>query len=307
MKFLFLLCSDATIDPVASATLKQIKVHYGTTPSTFIIEGKHVLQSPINDHTLFFAETSDIACALYPTIANEINAQFADVDMVGLINWHGGANAPTKIFCAHSTADVTLGLFGPTSGELLTATLLAIEAERQAAGLTEFRTIFEASHWSGTAYGRQANELLHVKAPVFDIEIGSFPEDWNDPIAQQVLVKALGKIPDYCTFDKPRALFIGGIHFEPSATDIVFQNAVIEHHLPNHWLVSGGYDLPGSEMKIVAAAKSCLLMPELIVYHAGLKAAYKENIRRAGEILGIPCATHKQLRAPDWKQTVLQR
>ena len=304
MKFLFLFCSDPSIDPVAPRVFSIAKDYYSATSTNLTIGGKIVYQAQVNDSQLFFAETRNIASSLYPEIAEELNSQFSDVSMIGLINWHAGANAPAKIFCAHSTADVPSGTFGPTSGDLLSSTLLAIEAERNKAGLTDFRTFFEASHWSGTMDGRPASELLQVKAPVFDIEIGSYPDDWNHNEAGLVLARALGEIPKFCSSDRTRALYLGGIHFEPSATEMVFQNIAIEHHLPNQWLVSGGYDLPGAEAKIIAAAKSCSSLPELIVYHAGLKSAYKENARRAATILGIPCASHKQVRAPDWKQTI---
>lgn len=306
MKFLFLFCSDVGIDPVAPAVLHQARDYYAATPTSFTVGGKRVSQAEVNGHHFFFAETHRFASELYPELAAELNAQFSDVDMIGLVNWHAGANAPSKIFCAHSTADVPSGIFGPTSGKLLIATLMAIEAERLAAGLTDFRTLFEASHWSGLTYGRQALELLDVRAPVFDIEIGSFPDEWSNPIAQQVLARAFGRIPEFCGLDRPRALYLGGIHFEPSATEMAFQYVVIEHHLPNQWLVSGEYNLPGAEEKIIAAAKSCLRVPELIVFHDGIKSAYKENARKAAAMLGVPCVSHKKLRAPDWKQTVFQ-
>lgn len=305
MKFLFLFCSDQAIDPVAPAVLQRAKANYNAIPTSFIVGGKPVFHADINSHQFFFAETCDVASALYPKIADEINSQFVDVNMIGLVNWHAGANAPEKIFCAHSTADVPSGIFGSTSGELLSAMLMAIESERHSLGLTDFRTLFEASHWSGTMYQRQPAELLQINAPMFDIEIGSSFDDWTHSGAQEVLARAIGKIPEFCKPDKPRALYIGGTHFEPSATEIVFQSAVIEHHLPNQWLVSGEYNLPGAEMKIIAAAKSCLLMPEIIVYHAGLKSSYKECMRKAAELLGIPCISHKQIRASDWKQTIL--
>lgn len=304
MKFLFLFCSDSTIDPVASSAYQRVKDLYIVTQTSFISD-RPVLKAEIDNHQFFFAETSQFLSAIYPQIANEINLQFGDVNLIGLVNWHAGANAPEKIFCAHSTADITNAIFGPTSGNLLAATLLAIEAERISAGLTDFQTLFEASHWSGTTYGRPASELLQINTPLIDIEIGSSFDDWTNPRAQEVLIKALGNIPKYYTSEKPRALYIGGTHFEPSATEIVFQHAVIEHHLPNQWLVSGEYNLPGAEMKIIAAAKSCLLIPEIIVYHAGLKSIYKEYARKAADVLGIPCVSHKQLRAPDWKQTLL--
>ena len=307
MKFLFLCCADRAIDPVAPYILDQAKILYAAAPTSLLVGGKNVYQAEIKGHQFFFAETHRIASELYAEISEEINSQFADIDMIGLINWHAGSNAPAKIFCAHSTADVSSGIYGATTGDLLAATLLSMEAERQWAGLEDFMTLFEASHWSGPMYGRPVDELLKVKAPVLDIEIGSYPDDWSDPRAQTVLVRALGNIPAYCSSERPRAVYLGGIHFEPSATEMIFQNIAIEHHLPNQWLVSGGYNQPGAEAKIIAAAKSCLLLPQLIVYHAGLKSAYKENARQAAAILGIPCVSHKQLRAPDWKQTVFSQ
>lgn len=304
MKFLFLFCSDPTIDPVAPRVFCLAKDYYSTVSTNLTLGEKAVYHAQINDCQFFFAETKNIASSLYPKIAEALNSQFSDVCMIGLINWHAGNNAPAKIFCAHSTADVTSGIFGPTSGDLLSSTLLSIESERNKAGLAAFRTFFEASHWSGTIYGRPASELLQVKVPVFDIEIGSYPDDWNNTEAGLVLVRALGEIPTFCNSGRLRVIYLGGIHFEPSATEMIFQNIAIEHHLPNQWLVSGQYDLPGAEAKIILAAKSCSSLPELIVYHAGLKSAYKENARRAAAILGVPCVSHKQLRTPNWKQAI---
>lgn len=305
MKLLFLFCTDLSVDPLAPFLWNQAKHDYNASHSMFMVEGKPVFQAQINGHQLFFAETNRFASAIYPEIADDLNFQFSDVDMIGLVNWHAGANAPAKIFCAHSTADVPSGVFGPTSGRVLTAILLALENERNAADLVDFRILFEASHWSGTMYGRQSNELLQVRAPVFDIEIGSYPEDWNHPEAQKAFVRALGRIPEFYKPDRIRALYLGGTHFEPSATEIAFQGVAIEHHLPNQWLVSGEYNQSGGVAKLVAAAKSCTLPPQLFVYHAGLKSAYKENARQAAASLGIPCLSHKQLRLPDWQQTIL--
>jgi D-tyrosyl-tRNA(Tyr) deacylase len=306
MKLVFLFCSDPANDPVASATFQQVKHLYHATETSLSVGGKKVFETKINDNLFFFVETRHVASGLYPEISHDINTHFSDADMIGLVNWHAGTNAPAKIFCAHSTADVTSGIFGATSGNVLSAVLLAIESEKIASSLTDFRTVFEASHWSGPMYERPVEELVHVLPPVFDIEIGSFPEDLEDPKAQEVVVKAIGKIPEFYHQDRTRVLYLGGIHFEPSATEMIFHDISIEHHLPNQWLVSGGYNLPGAETKIVAAAKSCLLKPQLIVYHAGLKSAYKEIARNAADILGIPCVSHKQLRAPDWKETILK-
>jgi D-tyrosyl-tRNA(Tyr) deacylase len=306
MKLLYLFCSNFAVDPVAPAIFQLARGYYSAKPTSYIVGGKKVLHSQMDEHELFFVETEQFPSTIYPNLADELNSQFPDVDMIGLINWHTGSNAPEKIFCAHSTADVPSGIFAPTSGQFLTAILMAIEEERRVAGLTDYRTLYEASHWSGLVYGREVKELTLLKAPVFDIEIGSSPTDWNHPKAHEALAKALGRVPSFCGLSRPRALYLGGIHFEPSATEIVFQNAFIEHHLPNQWLVSGEYNLPGAEKKILDAAKSCLQSPELIVFHAGLKSAYKEIVRKAAAVLGIPCLSHKQLRIHGWEKSLLQ-
>lgn len=297
MKFLFLFCSNSAIDPVAPHAFQRAIIEYSALSSSLVIGSKPVFQAQVNEHQYFFLETRDIASAIYPEIANDINLHFPDLNMIGLVNWHEGANAPSNIFCAHSTADITYGIFGATSGELLAATLSAMESERGSQDLSEFRTLFEASHWSGSAYGRAPSELLQIRAPVFDIEIGSSSDAWSNSKAQEILVKALGKIPEHCKGDRLRAIYMGGVHFEPSASEMIFQNVAIEHHLPNQWLVSGDYGVPGAEMKIVAAAKSCARAPQLIIYHAGLKSAYKECARRAAQLLSIPCLSHKQFRS----------
>jgi D-tyrosyl-tRNA(Tyr) deacylase len=307
MKLLFLVCEDPSIDPVAPGVFQCVKALYPLLPTSLKIGGRVVSQANVNGHCCCFAQTRHVASAVYPEIANDIREQFSDFDMIGVINWHGGANAPSKIFCVHSVADVVSGTFGVTSGEKISAVLSAIESERKSAGLDTFTTLFEASHWSGTVYGRTPAELLNILVPVFDIEIGSSLDDWGDVSAHQVLARALGKIPEFCGKNAFRALYLGGTHFEQSATELVFQGEIaLEHHLPNHWLLAGEYNIPGAEQKIIAAANSCLQTPELIIYHAGLKSPYKECAKKAASLMQVPCASHRQLRDPDWKQKVFE-
>lgn len=266
------------------------------------VEGRPVERCALpGGHTLYLAETTALACAEYPAIADELNLHFGACEFIGLVNWHTGNNAPPRIFCAHSTADIPTGIFGPTSGAHLRAVLMAMEAERASVGLNEWRVLYEASHWSGPGYGRPAAELGAVRVPVFDIEIGSFADEWADPRAHEVMAKGLARVFEFVDDSAPRALFLGGTHFEPSATEATITGIAIEHHLPNQWLVSGNYGEPGAEERVVAAAKSCRRPPQLIVYHDGLKGMYKDCARRAAALLSIPCLSHRKLRTIEWR------
>jgi D-tyrosyl-tRNA(Tyr) deacylase len=295
---LFLFCSDTTFDPVAPSIFKKALQLYQSS------EKEHAWHASFQGHELIFLESTAFPSMIYPSIAPQLNTQFPDVDFIGLINWHEGGNAPNKIFCVHSTADVPSGTFAPSSGKILSAIIKAIESEREGFNLSDFKPLYEASHWSGIVYGRPFHELTMIKAPVFDIEIGSSAEDWQNETAQDILVHALGKIPEWLQPDRPQALYLGGTHFEPSTTQIVMEGVDIAHQMPNHWLQSGEYNNPGSEAKIIACAQSCLQPVDFLIYNAGLKSAYKDNIRKAADYLGIPTISHKQMRIPNWKDTI---
>lgn len=48
----------------------------------------------------------------------------------GVVNWHGGKNAPDKILTVHSTGDVVGKIFAPSNPIYLRNLLLAIEENR---------------------------------------------------------------------------------------------------------------------------------------------------------------------------------
>ncbi|WP_456672338.1 D-aminoacyl-tRNA deacylase [Bradyrhizobium sp. LM2.9] len=80
-----------------------------------------------------------------------------------------------------------------------------------------------------------------------DIEIGSPPDDWANLLAARVLARALLHTSDRMDEPVRAVLCVGGVHFEPSFTTAVLQSfdnlpIAASHVLPNHWLVSGGYD-----------------------------------------------------------------
>ncbi|MBL7663263.1 D-aminoacyl-tRNA deacylase [bacterium] len=265
------------------------------------IEGKPVYSRVLDSGSeLVFAETTSVASYQYKDIAPEINDYFAEVELVSVVNWHQGTNAPENIFCAHSTADVQSGVYGPTSSRKLSALLRALEVSRKQSNLADWKTLAEASHWSGTMVGRPAEELLTIKPPVIDLEIGSSPSSWSNPEAHKVVIDSLANIHRSCTSD-PTIVFCGGIHFEPSLSESLLINQAafnVGLILPNQWLVSGGYDQPESIERLELAVQSLCEPVSGFCYHDNLKGSYKAVIRQAAERLKLPSFNHRKLRDP---------
>jgi hypothetical protein len=96
----------------------------------------------------------------------------------------------------------------------------------------------------------------------------------------------------------------GGVHCEWGFSDPVLasppSHAIsLSHVLPNHWLVSGGYDGEGADAKLDACAASIVGGVDVIALHKKLKADYKDAFRRLATRLDVPVITHKALARPE--------
>lgn len=59
--------------------------------------------------------------------------------------------------------------------------MLAIDENRKALGLDDFRVVTEATHWSGVHNDVGDPTLLNqYPVPMMDIEVGSEPESWEN-------------------------------------------------------------------------------------------------------------------------------
>lgn len=310
--FVFLFCNDPAVDPVAPEVLQLALERYDAVESSsWSVGGRPVFESrPETGLRLVFVPTRTVASYQYPEIAADLNAHFADAALISVVNWHAGGNAPQKVLCAHTSADVTHGCFPPAPSAMLTATLHALENARKEKGLTEWRTLIEASHWSGTPVGRPPSEILDVAAPVIDLEIGSYPEDWRDRTAHEVLVETFGSMHRYVRPNLPSVVFCGGIHFEPCLSEALLQQQIpvnLGLVLSNQWLVEGNYGGAEGDARIIEAVRSVLEPVSGLCFHDGLKSSYKTAVKDAAEKIGIPVFNHRKLRDPDFMRTLEQK
>ncbi|WFU31413.1 D-aminoacyl-tRNA deacylase [Bradyrhizobium brasilense] len=298
----FIFCVVPEKDPVAGHVLNALKAEFTLVPTGAEIDGYPVLEIVgLGDKTISIVTTDEVVSNNYARYAPILNDRFEDADVVGIVNWHEGANAPNAIFTVQTTGDLATGTFSRVDPRITRGLLLAIEDERIGSDLHAFQAYLEATHWSGVKVGDAGIRLADLRPSAIDIEIGSSPADWANPIAARVLARALVRTFDRMEEPVQSVLCMGGIHFEPSFTRAVLQPreglpVAVGHVLPNHWLVSEGYDRESRLVDLRACVHSIVGGIQSIVYHDKLKAPYKGVARLLSEELCVPILSHKKLR-----------
>jgi D-tyrosyl-tRNA(Tyr) deacylase len=298
-------CADPAKDPVAGHVFEASRRLFPLVETGGEVDGFPVLAHRDEAGREFvYVRSAEVLSHDYPRYLPVLTERFSGFDLGCVVNWHEGANAPDAIFMAHTTGDVVSGQFGPADPALTTAMLHAIERTRAEAGLERYRTVSEATHWSGVVYGHAPELLTRYTVPLLDVEIGSGPACWGDPEAAEVLARALPRVFDG---EPPRGasvLFVGGVHFEPSIRDAVVGDArrkdvAVSHILASHWLVAGGYGEPGGVEKLEACVRSIAGGVDAIVFHDSLKGPLKATVRAVAERLGVETFNHRRLRSPE--------
>lgn len=327
-------CTDLDKDPVSAHVLEQVLQCAPFEETDIAFDGWPVLAYRQATTDYHLVRLNDVLSHHYARYATAMNAHFAGVDAIVLVNWHQGAKAPNAIFTVQTTGDMASGHFSRVDPAICRKLFLAVEATRQEAGLDTFSTWMEATHWSGARHADQHDDPPHDDAPiasiddlsasVIDLEIGSCPEDWGNPTAAAVLARALFRLADPVAGDGNHAgaaavvdeasnllpvLCIGGTHFEPGFTQLLrdhgaTQGLALSHILPNHWLVAHDYDSVARDEAWAACAASIVGGVKAIVFHDNLKGSFKARARQLAESLGVPALSHKKLRTPDIAQAL---
>lgn len=298
----FIFCIVPEKDPVAGHVLSALKSASALVSVGPEIDGHPILEvSGLRDSRMSIVTTNDLVSNHYARYAPILNEHFEDANVIGVVNWHEGGNAPNAIFTVQTTGDLATGTFSPVDPRITRGLLLAIEDERSASGLHEFQTYLEATHWSGVKAGDVGSRIADLKPSVVDIEIGSSPVDWANPVAARVLARALLRTFDRIEEPVHSVLCVGGIHFEPGFTKPVLQPRAglpiaASHVLPNHWLVANGYDQESRLVDLRACANSIRGGVQGIIFHDKLKAPYKGVARLLAEELRVPMLSHKKIR-----------
>jgi hypothetical protein len=300
-KIIYLFCINNNIDPVASKVLDYLKKNYTLIETDIIIDGYTVLYYKVKNNIYYFISLNNVLSHDYKSYYSVLNTYFSDALFGGIVNWHQGLNAPDKILTVHSTGDVEKGIFGRADGGQIKSIFLALERNRKSEKLLDFTTLIEGTHWSGSLYTQSSELILKIKFPIYDIEIGSYKNSWENPLAIKVLAKSLIDIQLYDQMI-PSIIVVGGQHFENSfATFIGMENIKlsISHILPNQWINNEHYINSNGKDKLFNCINSVSDSVVAIVYHDGIKGIYKNLCRETAKLLGLSCFKHKKLKNLD--------
>jgi len=293
----FFFCDDATRDPCASHVFRELQQLPGIMQTDREYDGFPVLSAHRADGSVaLFVRTRNVVSNDYVRYAGPLTERFCNVRLAVVVNWHDGANAPDRVLTFHSTGDVPAGIFGPTVPTLFSAYTRALERERLRGGLSDYKTMIEATHWSGIMFGAAADQVNAYSRPIYDMEIGSSPACWSDPRACAALARVCAFGPEPVT-DGPIIMYCGGVHFEENVTGAVLSGRWhVGHVLPNHWLVAGQYDLAEGPAKLQRCLASYTEAPAQIAVHKGLASKLRAACTKFAESKELCAITHKQMR-----------
>lgn len=300
-KTVYFFCTDYEKDEVAPRVLDYLKNNYPLVLIKHKFDNRNIYEYVDENNNLFsYVETDKVLSYDYDKYIPLLNKLFADYDVAGVVNWHGGEKAPDKILTVHSTGDVVGGIYAPSNPLYLRNLLVSMENNRVKNNLDDFKVMTEGTHWTGTIRGGNINLIDKYEVPLFDIEIGSSLDSWSNETAVKTLATSLQDVFSHDD-DIKVLLCTGGMHFEETFSNIIINKDYkisVGHVLPNQWLVQGEYDKDEKYDLLKKCTDSIIGNIDGIVIHDNLKSGYKNQIKKLADELGIPTFKHKKLRNP---------
>ncbi len=304
MKGIYFFCCDPNKDPVASGIFNQVINMYNLQETTHIFDNQPVLKYvDLKGNEFLFAKTEEVLSHNYIKYLSQLEQLNDKYDFAGIVNWHEGKNAPNQILTVHTNSDVASGNFSTANPWLNRNIIQAIENNRLLAGLKEFSTKTEATHWSGVTYQQPAELIPQFTVPLVDIEIGSLPDSWSHPIAAEIIATSLTQVFDKIDQEEVMPiLYIGGEHFDQDLTNIAINvnfPFAFCHHLPNQWFKDYAANQEVGFKYLTKCKDSIIGDLRAIFYHDGMSGPLKTMVKTFAEQHNIPVFKHKALRDPD--------
>jgi D-tyrosyl-tRNA(Tyr) deacylase len=296
-KAVYFFCADKNRDPVASSVFNHLQNNHDFRETTLTIDGFSVMEYS-NGNYFLFVRLNDVLSHNYSKYLPVLNHHFKEFDVAAVVNWHEGTNAPDRILTIHSTGDVPSGFFSKSNPNYFKNLFCSLEQNRIKYRLGNFRVMTEATHWSGIPYKQSPELIKKYDVPIYDIEIGSTLESWNNETAIKILSESLFDLFNENSQLKT-LLCIGGVHFEEAYSNILLENNIsIGHILANQWVVENYSGENGIE-KINNCIKSIVGGINGIIFHDNLRGEYKQQCRSVAEKYNVYCGKHRILKTPD--------
>lgn len=309
-KAAFFLCVDPDIDYVSPNVLSFLK-EKKLEELNLTVDGMRVLRETDNRGNFFdYVQTKEILFCKFKEYLPQLKQDFTDYDFIGVVNWHAGDNAPDCIITAHSTGDVTSGIFNPTNPVHLKNLLCAMENNRKKEALDSYRVMVEATHWGGVVYGQPKELLKEFQVPMYDIELGSTHIGYSSKTAAKVIAESLNQVFENFSDEAVALLYFGGVHFEQDCTNMMTDPTIpasFAHILPNYWISNDGYvDAAGFE-KLEEAIESTVGEVRGIIFNDNLKGRYKQTCKAFAQDRNLLIGKHRVLRDKEQLQNFLKQ
>jgi D-aminoacyl-tRNA deacylase len=173
---------------------------------------------------------------------------------------------------------------------LMTHLLRLIKKNLQSTNLT-YQVCYEVTHHGP-----------YIETPTFFVEVGSTEREWNkkEPakIIAQSILELLGKYHYEEDFsdDIPILLGIGGGHYAPRFTDVVFEKkAAFGHMIPSYQIKAGNIDSEMFEKTLDATPN----VKAAYIHKKALKKSQVTEYKKWFQNKGIPVISSKELSALD--------
>jgi len=297
----YFLCMDSSRDEVAPLVFQKTESLIELTPLDWVVDDYPVLEYKDSDNNRYlYIRTNVVLCQdqqKYQPVLDKLK----DCALIGMVNWHGGQNAPDQILAIHTVGDVTSAHYPPSKPLYATNIARSLEAHRKELNLEDFKVTTEATHWSGIVYDGDIDWLNDLHAPLVDIEIGSTSDSYNNVIAIEIIAKSLLEVFDR-TEAYPTVLYVGGIHFEDTITAAVLHPTHpvgLTHILPSRWIDHENYVGTVGRENILRCIHSIDGGIDGFVIHEKLKKPAKDVIRGLAEELNLPLIKRKALKTPE--------
>ena len=310
MKSVYFFCQDLDKDPVGYHVFKACQELFPMIPSGKTLDGLEAwMTSDERGNEYHFVLTSDTLSHIFDQTLERIQELFPhpEFDFAVIVNWHGGNNAPDKVFAFHGVGHPAVAAFAPSNG-----CFMANIARHVAKGissnamLADWRVAPEATHYSGIPYGCDARKLETWQVPQADLEIGSSSDSWSHPAAARLLAETLIHIFDETVPAPTSALFVGGVHFEPTLQSLMINgdakgtSYVFPHALTYPWIVAEAEGVENIEdelyRRVSAAFAASVPKPSVIVFHDKAKSVLKNAAKRVAAEQMVDCVNHKNLK-----------
>ncbi|MDL2211305.1 hypothetical protein LJB88_00295 [Erysipelotrichaceae bacterium OttesenSCG-928-M19] len=273
MKVLNIICINPELDLVGYNVFNYLKNNYDLKKIDYKTKLCEIYLIEKDTHDYYFMITDDHVMHYTEKYIDFLIENFSDVEAAVHVNYHAGASAPDPILSVHHVGDILSGTYLPYNPQYATNLLVNMERLRIENNLLDFTCESETTHFSGIVTDVDPKLLLKYPVNNIDLEIGSYPDSFNNEIAVKVISETIFEIFNDVNDKRLNVLYLGGAHFEATYTKAILAKdypIYLSHQLCGLWLMQTDFENVGYQQLKDLIEKSTIKY-DAIVFHEKVK------------------------------------